>query len=96
MLGPVLLKALDRRHFNMPTAVSGIQPSATELQLFHLFPVCRFLGSDDRETFFKTTQRHQVVSSDPRMIDFINDCLCGLGMVLSYSSRSQNLVSDSS
>lgn len=25
--------------------------------------VCRFLGSEDKNTFFKTTQRHQVVSS---------------------------------
>lgn len=27
------------------------------------FFVCRFLGNDNKETFFKTTQRHQVVSS---------------------------------
>lgn len=30
-----------------------------------LCAICRFLGSDNRETFFKTTQRHQVVSSQP-------------------------------
>lgn len=40
--------------------------------------LCRFLGSEDKETFFKTTQRHQVVSSGTKLGHVLFKNICHL------------------